>query len=108
MPSGDTHELNTLANLSCMWTAPGTKSASDMPYDSQEKPWHVVLTVPSTHRSEVSHPSCAQRETFSLFTQSRDTVDYMPQEHRLLGEQTMHVRNSEMGQLRVQFLEVAL
>jgi len=73
-----------------------------MPYDSQERSWHVMLKVPSTHRSEVTPPITSTERNFQSFhSGSRDTVAYMPQEHRLLGEQAMQVRNPEIAQFRI-------
>lgn len=42
-----------------------------MPYASQERSWHVMLMVPSTHRSEVAPPvMCTERNSvFSLWGQ---------------------------------------
>lgn len=99
----------SLTHLPTLLACVRNQSTPDIPYDSQERSWHVMLTVQSTHRSEAAPPvMCTERNFQSFYSGGRDTVPYMPQEHRLLGEQAMHLRNSEMDQLRMQFLEGSL
>lgn len=81
---------------SCTWTAPGTKHLRH----SLWQPEKVLAWEPSTHRSELPHLSSALREALQSFhCRARDAVAYTPQEHRLLGEEDMHIRNSDKDQL---------
>lgn len=100
MLCGDTRKLNTLVNPFLHVDSSRNQSTSDIPYDSQERSWNGIWMVPSTHRSEPAPPVKRTERNFQSFhSRATDAVAYTPQEHRLLGEEDMHVRNSEIDQL---------
>lgn len=105
MHSADSYKLN-LPTLLARAQHQGTL---DMPDDSHKGSWHVMLMVPSTHRSEIAPPiMCTERNLQTFHPGGSNTVACVSQEHRLLGEQATHIRNSEVDQLRIQLLEVSL